>query len=124
MTEVAALEVRERIKIVDAAFTWPHPIDKGYFVSAVFVRTDEDKPYLIYCPRNTAAISIDEETFNPYFLITTGEDFAPYKKVTLTQQMTSNNKDVLFYVFYLGESKPREINKKTIEQMFGIKVVD
>ena len=45
MIEVAALEVQERIKIVDAAFTWPHPTDKGYFISAVFVRTTEDKPY-------------------------------------------------------------------------------
>lgn len=124
MIGVVALEVQEKIEIVDAAFTWPHPTDKGYFVSAIFVRTNKNKPYLFYCPRNTTAISIDEETFDPCFLITTGEDFTPYKKITLTQQMTSENKDVLFYVFYLGERKPKEIKKENIERMFDVKVVD
>lgn len=123
-TEVADLEVQERIKKVDAAFTWPHPTDKGYFTSATFVRTDDDTPYLIYCPRNTATISIDEESFSPYFLITTGEDFHGYKKVTLTQQMQSSPKEVLFYIFQLTEQKPKEIKKADIEKMFGVKVVD
>lgn len=123
MIEVAALEVREKIKKVDASFTWPHPVDKGYFVNATFVRTEDDTPYLIYCPRNTAAISIDEETFNPYFLITTGEDFLSYKKVILTQQMQTTSEDVLFYIIRLGEQKLKQINKEVIERLFNIKVV-
>lgn len=123
MIEVAALEVREKIKKVDASFTWPHPTDKGYFINATFVRTEDDTPYLIYCPRNTAAISIDEETFNPYFLITTGEDFLSYKKVILTQQMQTTSEDVLFYIIRLGEQKLKQINKEVIERLFNIKVV-
>ena len=48
-TEVAALEVQERIKKVDAAFTWPHPTDKGYFncTYLLFVcKTDDDKAFI------------------------------------------------------------------------------
>lgn len=123
-TEVAALEVQERIKKVDASFTWPHPTDKGYFVNATFVRTDDDTPYLIYCPRNTTAISIEEETFNPFCIITTGDDFGGYKKVTLTQQMQSSPKEVLFYILRLSERKTKEIKKEDIEKFFNIKVVD
>ena len=123
-TEVAALEVQERIKKVDAAFTWPHPTDKGYFVNATFVRTDDDTPYLIYCPRNTTAISIEEESFNPFCLITTGDEFGGYKKVTLTQQMQSSSKEVLFYILRLSEQKTKEIKKDDIEKLFGIKVVE
>lgn len=123
-TEVAALEVQERIKKVDAAFTWPHPTDKGYFVNATFVRTDDDTPYLIYCPKNTTAISIEEETISPFYLMTTGEEIGGYKKVTLTQQMQSSSKEVLFYILRLSEQKPKEIKKDDIEKLFNIKVVD
>lgn len=124
MIEVAALEVREKIKKVDASFTWPHPVDKGYFVNATFVRTEDDTPYLIYCPKTSTSISIDEETFNPYFLITTGEDFLSHKKIILTQQMQTTSKDILFYVIRLSEQKPKEIKKDDIEKLFDIKVVD
>ena len=119
-TEVAALEVQERIKKVDAAFTWPHPTDKGYFTIAVFVRTDEDKPYLIYCPRATTAISIDEESYNPYLLWCD----KPYtvKEVKLNQSLTKEG-DVLFYIIALGKSEPK-VKKADIEKMFGVKVVD
>lgn len=124
-TEVAALEVQERIKKVDASFTWPHPTDRGYFVNATFVRTDDNTPYLIYCPKNTASISIDEETFNPYFLITDGKEWPATKKITLTQQMQTNDLvDVLFYIFKLKHEKPKEIKKGDIEKLFGVKVVD
>ena len=123
-TEVAALEVREKIKKVDASFTWPHPVDKGYFVNATFVRTEDDTPYLIYCPRNTTTISIEVDTFSPFCLITTGDEFGGYKKVTLTQQMQSSPKEVLFYIFRLSEQKPKEIKKDDIEKLFSIKVVD
>ena len=124
MIEVAALEVQEKIKKVDASFTWPHPVDKGYFVNATFVRTEDDTLYLIYCPRNTAAISIDEETFSPFCIIATGDEFGGYKKVTFTQQMQTTSKDILFYVIRLSEQKPKEIKKDDIEKLFGIKVVD
>ena len=123
MIEVAALEVRGKIKKVDASFTWPHPTDKGYFVNATFVRTEDDTPYLIYCPKTATSISIDEETFNPYFLITTGEDFPSHKKIILTQQMQTTSEDILFYVIHIGERKPKEINKEVIERLFNIKVV-
>ena len=125
MIEVAALEVQERIKKVDASFTWPHPTDKGYFVNATFVRTDDDTPYLIYCPKNTTSISIDEETINPYFLITNGKEWSATKKITLTQQMQTNDlADVLFYIFKLKHEKPKEIKKDDVEKLFNIKVVD
>ena len=123
MTEVAALEVREKIKKVDASFTWPHPTDKGYFVNATFVRTEDDAPYLIYCPKTSTSISIDEETFSPFCIITTGDEFGGYKKVTLTQQIQSSPKEVLFYILRLSEQKPKEIKKDDIEKLFGIKVV-
>ena len=121
MIEVAALEVREKIEKVDASFTWPHPVDKGYFVNATFVRTEDDTPYLIYCPKTSTSISIDEETFSPFCIITTGDEFGGYKKITLTQQMQSSPKDVLFYILRLSE--PKEIKKDDIEKLFGIKVV-
>ena len=124
MIEVAALEVRGKIKKVDASFTWPHPTDKGYFVNATFVRTEDDTPYLIYCPRNTAAISIEEETLSPFYLIPTGEEIGGCKTVTLTQQMQSSSKEVLFYILRLSEQKPKEIKKDDIEKLFGVKVVD
>ena len=125
MIEVAALEVQERIKKVDASFTWPHPTDKGYFINATFVRTDDNTPYLIYCPKNTTSISIDEETINPYFLITNGKEWSATKKITLTQQMQTNDlADVLFYIFKLKHEEPKEIKKDDIEKLFNIKVVD
>ena len=118
------MEVREKIKKVDASFTWPHPTDKGYFINATFVRTEDDTPYLIYCPKTSTSISIDEEAFNPYFLITTGEELFGHKKIILTQQMQTTSKDILFYVIRLSEQKPKEIKKDDIEKLFDIKVVD
>ena len=123
MIEVAALEVREKIKKVDASFTWPHPIDKGYFVNATFVRTEDDTPYLIYCPKTSTSISIDEETLSPFYLTATGEEIGGYKTVTLTQQMQSSSKEVLFYILRLSEQKPKEIKKDDIEKLFSVKVV-
>ena len=119
-TEVAALEAQERIKKIDAAFTWPHPTDKGYFTTAVFVRTDKDKSYLIYCPRATTAISIDEESYNPYLLWR--DESNTIREVKLNQTLTKEG-DVLFYIIALGRSEPK-VKKIDIEKMFGIKVVD
>ena len=119
-TEVADLEVQERIKKIDADFTWPHPTDKGYFTTAVFVRTDKDKPYLIYCPRATTAISIDEESYNPYLLWR--DESNTIREVKLNQTLTREG-DVLFYIIALGKSESN-VNKIDIEKMFGIKVVN
>ena len=118
--EVADLEVQERIKTVDAAFTWPHPSDKGMFISAVFVRTSDNKPYLIYCPKTSVAISIDEENYYPDLLWPT--HLHTHRELKLNQTRTKVG-DILFYIIPLdkGESK---VKKTDIETMFGIKVVD
>ena len=117
---MADLEVREKIKTVDAAFTWPHLSDKGMFTSAVFVRTDDNKPYLIYCPKTSTAISIDEETYYPDLLWPS--TLHARKELRLNQTLTEVG-DILFYIIPLeqGESK---VKRSDIEKMFGIKVVD
>lgn len=120
MIEVAALEVQEQIKKVDAAFTWPHNIDKGYFVSAIFVRTTEDKPYLIYCPRATAAISIDEHEYNPY-LLWDNDKPCSIREIKLNQTLSKVG-NILFYVIALGSNETK-VKKDDIEKLFGIKVV-
>jgi hypothetical protein len=120
-TEVAALEVQERIKKVDAAFTWPHPTDKGYFTTAIFVRTDDDKAYLIYCPRATTSISIDEETYNPYLIW--GDKPYTVREVKLNQTLSEAG-NVMFYVIALGQTEKKTIKKADIEKMFGVKVVE
>ena len=120
-TEVADLEVQEKIKIVDAAFTWPHPTDKGYFTTAIFVRTDDDKAYLIYCPRATTSISIDEETYNPYLIW--GDKPYTVREVKLNQTLSEVG-NVMFYVIAFGQTEKKTIKKADIETMFGIKVVD
>ena len=120
-TEVAALEAQERIKKVDAAFTWPHPTDKGYFTTAIFVRTDDDKAYLIYCPRATTSISIDEETYNPYLIW--GDKPYTVREVKLNQTLSETG-NVMFYVIALGQTEKKTIKKADIEKMFGVKVVE
>lgn len=120
-TEVAALEAQERIKKVDAAFTWPHPTDKGYFTTAIFVRTDDDKAYLIYCPRATTSISIDEETYNPYLIW--GDKPYTIREVKLNQTLSEAG-NVMFYVIALGQTEKKTIKKADIEKMFGVKVVE
>lgn len=120
-TEVAALEAQERIKKVDAAFTWPHPTDKGYFTTAIFVRTDDEKAYLIYCPRATTSISIDEETYNPYLIW--GDKPYTVREVKLNQTLSEVG-NVMFYVIALGQTEKKTIKKEDIEKMFGVKVVE
>lgn len=120
-TEVAALEAQERIKKVDAAFTWPHPTDKGYFTTAIFVRTDDDKAYLIYCPKATTSISIDEETYNPYLIW--GDKPYTAREVKLNQTLSEVG-NVMFYVIALGQTEKKTIKKEDIEKMFGVKVVE
>jgi hypothetical protein len=121
MIEVAVLEAQEKIKVIDAAFTWPHHSDKGYFVSAIFVRTNRDEKYLIYCPKSTAAISVDEWEYNPY-LIWCDEKPMSTREVRLNQTLSKTG-DILFYVIALGHSETK-VKKEDIEKLFGIKVVD
>ena len=120
MIEVADLEVQEQIKKIDAAFTWPHHSDKGYFVSAIFVRTDRDEKYLIYCPKSTAAISIDEHEYNPYLLWGNEKPWS-IREIKLNQTLSKTG-DILFYVIALGHNKT-EVKKEEIERLFGVKVV-
>lgn len=120
MIEVADLEVQEQIKKIDAAFTWPHNTDKGCFVNAIFVRTTEDKPYLIYCPRATAAISIDEHEYNPY-LLWDGDKSCSIREIKLNQTLSKAG-NILFYVIALGSNETK-VKKDDIEKLFGVKVV-
>ena len=120
-TEVAALEAQERIKKVEAAFTWPHPTDKGYFTTAIFVRTDDDKAYLIYCPKATTSISIDEETYNPYLIW--GDKPYTVREVKLNQTLSEVG-NVMFYVIALGQTEKKTIKKADVEKMFGVEVVE
>ena len=121
MIEVADLEAQGLIKKMDAAYTWPHPTNKGYFVSAVFVRTEEDKPYLIYCPKISSNIAINEEQYNP-FARWGDEPLKPIRKLELTQGMSSVN-GVHFLIIPLEQQEPQKIKKDDIEKLFGIKVV-
>ena len=122
MIEVADLEAQGLIKTLDAAYTWPHPTDKGYFVSAVFVRTEDKKPYLIYCPKMSSNIAINEEQYNP-FAIWGDEPLQKIRKLELSQSMASVN-GVQFLIISLEAAEPQKIKKEDIEKMFGIKVVD
>ena len=120
MIEVADLEVQEQIKKIDAAFTWPHHSDKGYFVSAIFVRTDKDEKYLIYCPKSTAAISIDEHEYNPYLIWGNDKPWS-IREIKLNQTLSKTG-EILFYVIALGHNETK-VKKEDIEKLFGVKVV-
>lgn len=122
MIGVAVLEAQGLIKKLDAAYTWPHPTDKGYFVSAIFVRTEKDEPYLIYCPKISSTVSITEEQYNPYAIW--GESpLKEIRKLDLHQGMASVN-GVHFLIIPLEEIEPKKVKKTEIEKMFGIKVVE
>ena len=121
MIEGADLEAQGLIKTLDAAYTWPHPTDKGYFVSAVFVRTEDNKPYLIYCPKISSAIAINEEQYN-HFAFWGDEPLQKIRKLELSHSMASVN-GVQFLVISLEAHEPQKIKKEDIEKMFGIKVV-
>jgi hypothetical protein len=123
MIEVAALEVQERIKTVDASFTWPHPTDKGYFVSASFIRLEDDRPYLVYCPRTLVVdFSYSREVLEEYI-----NDFSYVTNVAtrtnLTQEMCTPHGRPQFYIIPLGTFSVKEVKKEDVEKMFGIKVV-
>lgn len=117
MTEEAALEVQERIDKIEASFMWPHYKDKDFFTSAFFIRTENDKPYVIYCPKSDASLSIERHIQD---LIFTYE----VTKIISKLNLLPDNEDTLFYCIYLGERKPKQISKNEIEKMFGIQVIE
>ena len=122
MTEVADLEAQGLIKKLDAAYTWPHPTEPGYHVAAIFVRTDDNKPYLIYCPKLHAEIAINEERYNP-FILWDKEPTFPIRKLELHQGMYQID-GVLFLVIELTTQELKKVKKTDIEKMFGIQVVE
>ena len=123
MIGVVDLEVLERIKTVDASFTWPHPTDKGYFTSASFIRMEDNKPYLVYCPRTRLvdfcySREILEEYINNFSYVTNVAT-----RTNLTQEMCTPYGMPQFYVIPLGAFSVKEVKKEEVEKMFGIKVV-
>ena len=100
MTEEAALEVQERIDKIEASFMWPHYKNKDFFTSAFFIRTENDNPYVIYCPKSDASLSIERHIQD---LIFTYEATKIISKLNLLP----DNEDALFYCIYLGERKPK-----------------
>ena len=121
MIEVADLEAQGLIKKLDGAYTWPHPTEPGYHVAGIFVRTADNKPYLIYCPKLRAEVANNEESYNPFAIWGT-EPMQQIRKVELHQGMYQVD-EVLFMVISLSEEKPKEIKKSEVEKMFGVKVV-
>ena len=124
MIEVAVLEAQGLIKTVDASFTWPHPTDKGYFTSASFIHTEDNKPYLVYCPRTRLvdfcySREVLEEYINNFFYVTNVAT-----RTNLTQEMCTPHGMPQFYIIPLGAFSVKEVKKEEVEKMFGIKVVD
>lgn len=120
MTEVAALEVQGMIKKMDAAYTWPHHSEPGYHTTAIFVRTKNDTPYLIYCPKLRTEIEINEESYSHFLL---WEPTQLIRKFELRQGLYQVD-DIMFLIIELKTQEPTPIKKAEIEKMFGIKVVD
>lgn len=119
MIEVAALEAQGLIKKLDAAYTWPHHAEPGYHTAAVFVRTEDDTPYLIYCPKLRAEIAINEESYQS--LGFWWEE--PIRKLELHQGIYQVD-GVMFLIIALKTYEPTPVKKADIEKMFGIKVVE
>lgn len=117
MTEEAALEVQERIDRIEASFTWPHYKDKDFFTRAFFIRTENDKPYVIYCPKSSTSLSIECHAQDLIFTYNSTEIISNLK-------LLPDDEDTLFYCIYLGERKPKQIPKKEIEKIFGIQVTE
>ena len=122
MIEVAALVLAEKIKHIDASFTWPHPIEEGKLVSAVFMRTNNNNPYLLYRPSCKQQTKIEE-------IISQDRDWfrfspAPIKEVVMTTGLCADSEGIQFYLFPLTTPKEHKISRKDIEKLFNIKVVD
>ena len=119
MIEVAALEAQGLIKKLEAAYTWPHHSEAGYHTAAVFVRTEDDTPYLIYCPKLRAEIAINEQSYHN--LGFWWEE--SIKKLELQQGLLQVD-GVLFLIIELKTHEPAKVKKEEIEKLFGIKVVE
>ena len=117
MTEEAALEVQEKIDRIESSFMWPHYKDKDFFTSAFFVRTENDEPYIIYCPKTNASLSIERHVQD---LIFTHESI----ETILNLNLLPDDEDTLLYCIYLGKRRPKQIPKKEIEKIFGIQVTE
>lgn len=118
MIEVAVLEAQGLIKKLDAVYTWPHHSEAGYHASAVFVRTEDDTPYLIYCPKLHAEVAINEESHHDL-------NFwwkEPIRKLELRQGMHQVD-GVMFLIIELKTHEPASVKKADIETLFGVKVV-
>ena len=122
MTEVAALVLVEKIKHIDASFTWPHPTERGKLVSAVFIRTDNDNPYLLYCPNCKQQTKIEEIIYQNYDWFRFSP--APIKETVMTTGLYADLEGVQFYLYPLTTPKEYKISRKDIEKFFNIKVVD
>ena len=120
--EVADLVVLENFNHIDASFTWPHPTKQGFFVNSTFVRNGDGDPYLLYCPCVSNTIVINEDTFceNDLNWDSRGEII---RQISLREELHTEE-DVYFYVIYLGKREPRKINKRDIEEIFDIQVVE
>ena len=123
MIEGAVLEALERIKTVEASFTWPHPTDKGYFTSASFIRMEDNKPYLVYCPRTrmvdfSYSREVLEEYISNFSYVTNVAT-----RINLAQEMRTPHGAPQFYIIPLGAFPVKEVKKEEVEKMFGIKVV-
>ena len=123
MIEVADLEVQEQIKAIDASFTWPHPTLKGYSVSAAFVRTESDKPYLVYCPRTFTDLKIDNQDINLYFWNKVFNHYATNTSFINFLCLDGDESDSVYFI-PLFDFNPKEVKKERIEKLFNIKVVD
>ena len=115
MTEVAVLEAQGLIKKLDAAYTWPHYSEAGYHTAAVFVRTENDTPYLIYCPKLHVEIKINED-LDIWWK-------EPIRRLELRQGMYQVD-GVMFLIIELKTHEPTTVKRADIEKLFGIKVVE
>ena len=118
MIEVADLEAQGLIKKLEAAYTWPHHGEAGYHTAAVFVRTEDDTPYLIYCPKLRVEIAINEQSYHS--LGFWWEE--SIKKLELQQGLFQVD-GVLFLIIELKTHEPAKVKKEEIEKLFDIKVV-
>jgi hypothetical protein len=119
MTEVAALEVLEKIKKFEASMTWPHPSGEGY-TSAIFLTLESDKPYLLYVPQSKVAAVYTKDELNDWF----NSDLLIAEQFKIEYYLYENLSKVRFYLIPLDQFDNKKVKKKDIEKMFGIKVVE
>lgn len=126
MIEVAALEVQVNnnhtlIEKIETSIVFPRVDEPGKYSSACFVRDQDGKPWLIYCPYSTILLEMTVEELEERFRwgVQSGK-----QKFVLSQTLYPENEKVVFMIISLETPKPKEISRKEIEDFFGIKVVD